>query len=713
MNRLLRTSLAFVMIAGSLLSVAQDSLLTAEDAIYMNRELYPASVSQLQWIGKTSYYAYAKDNAIYKVGAKNGTETLLLDIDMLNNSMHKNDFDSLSRLPRLKFYNDNACRFKAKDNYFNYNFELNELHWINKVPDTAENIDFEKDTRFIAYTIENNLFIAIDGKVRQVTFDDDKEIVNGQTVHRVEFGINKGTFWSPDSKNLAFYRKDETMVTDYPLVDITTRIAEVENTKYPMAGMTSHEVTLGVYNLETGNIVFMKTGEPADQYLISVTWDPNGEYIYIGLLNREQNHLKLNKYNASNGDLVATIIEEEHPKYVEPENPLYFLPDRKDHFIWLSERDGWNHLYLYNTKGELINQLTKGEWVVSDFLGFNGDNNVWFKGTKESPLEQNIYSLSIGSDKVKRITPDHGTHRAIINSSGKYIIDVYSNTEVSREYKLLNSKGKELRVIKEDKQPLADYNLGEMSIFTLKSNAGDDLYCRLIKPIDFDSNKKYPVIVYVYGGPHAQLITDSWLGGAGLFLNYLAEQGYVVFTLDNRGTANRGRDFEQVIHRNAGLYEVEDQMVGINYLKSLSYVDSTRIGVNGWSYGGFMTISMMLDNPGVFKAGVAGGPVIDWKYYEVMYGERYMDTPQENPEGYENSNLLNKVDKLEGKLLIIHGTKDPTVVWQNSLQFIKHAIDQDKDIDYFVYPGQGHNMRGMNRAHLYKKITSFFDVYLK
>ncbi|MFK5857260.1 MAG: DPP IV N-terminal domain-containing protein [Bacteroidota bacterium] len=713
MNTFTKIFLAIILITGNLSLIAQEKLLTPEDAIYMNKDIYPASLSQLQWIGETNYYAYAKENTIYKVGAKGGTETVLLDLDMLNKSMHENKYDSIGRLPRLKFSDNNSCRFNVKNEYYIYNFEAHELHWINKIPDTAENINFENDTRFIAYTVDNNLFIAIDGKVRQVTFDDNKDIVNGQTVHRVEFGIEKGIYWSPNSELLAYYHKDETMVSNYPLVDITSRIAEVENTKYPMAGMASHEVTLNVYNLSTEKTVTIKTGEPADQYLTSVTWGPQGEFIYIALLNREQNHLVLNKYDVVTGDFVATLIEEKNANYVEPENPLYFVPNKKDHFIWVSERDGWNHLYLYNTKGELVRQLTKGNWVVTDFLGFHGTDKVWIRGTKESPLEKNIYSVNITSGKIVRITPNNGTHNAIINHSGKYIIDIYSNIEVSREYILFNNKGKEIRVIKKDKQPLADYNLGEMSIFTLKSNANDELYCRLIKPIDFDSTKKYPVIIYVYGGPHAQLITNSWLGGAGLFLNYLAEQGYVVFTLDNRGTANRGRDFEQVIHRNVGLHEVEDQMVGVKYLKSLPFVDTAKIGVDGWSYGGFMTICMMLDNPGVFKVGVAGGPVIDWKYYEIMYGERYMDTPQENPEGYENSNLLKKVDKLEGKLLIIHGTKDPTVVWQNSLQFIKHAIDADKDIDYFVYPGHGHNMRGMNRAHLYKKITAYFNDYLK
>lgn len=709
----LRFLLSLVFLLGSIFIYGQDKVLTAEDAIYMNRAIYPASVPQLQWLGDTDYYTYSKKDAIYKVGAKNGTETLLLDLDMLNKSMNYNGYDSLKRLPRINFFDNELCRFNINHNYYTYNLLSGELKWNNSLPENAENVDYNNDTRFIAYTVDNNIFISIDGNTKQVTFDKDDGIVNGQAVHRVEFGIHKGLFWSPESKKLAYYRMDETMVTSYPLVNIEDPIAVVENTKYPMAGQTSHEVTLHVYDIESGNTTKIKTEGPADQYLTSITWDPNGQHIYIAILNRGQDHLTLNKYDAGTGEYISTLFEEKHPKYVEPESGLYFLNSNPDQFIWQSERDGWNHLYLYNTKGELVKQLTKGDWVVTEIIGLYPGDYLWYRSTQESPLQQNAYKLKISSDKITRITPDHGTHTVRVSGSGKYVIDIYSSTEVSREYKLLNSKGKTIRVIKDDKKPLADYNLGETSIFTLKSDAGDDLYCRMILPMDFDSTKKYPVIVYVYGGPHAQLITDSWLGGGGLFLNYLAQNGYIVFTLDNRGTANRGRDFEQSIHRNLGVNEVADQMVGVNYLKSLPYVDANRIGVDGWSYGGFMTISMLLDNPDVFKVGVAGGPVIDWKYYEVMYGERYMDTPEENPEGYEKSSLLNKVDNLDSKLLIIHGTNDPTVVWQNSLQFIKTAIDKDKQIDYFVYPGHGHNMRGMNRAHLYKKILGYFDDYLK
>jgi dipeptidyl-peptidase-4 len=387
---------------------------------------------------------------------------------------------------------------------------------------------------------------------------------------------------------------------------------------------------------------------------------------------------------------------------------MYFLPDNPNQFIWLSERDGFNHLYLHAADGAMLKQLTKGDWVVTDFLGFYGKETAWFIATKESPLQKNIYAVNITTGELSRVSPDHGTHRAYISKSGKFIIDAYSSTEVNREYKLLNNKGKTLRIIKEDEDPLADYNLGDFNIGKLKSEDGTDLYYYLIKPIHFDSTKQYPVIIYVYGGPHAQLVTDSWLGGGGLFLNYLAQQGFVVFTLDNRGSANRGRDFEQAIFRNAGNIEVSDQMVGVNYLKTLPFVDPERIGVDGWSYGGFMTISMMLKNPGMFKVGVAGGPVTDWKYYEVMYGERYMDTPQDNPEGYENASLLNKIDLLDGKLMIIHGTNDPTVVWQQSLVFLKEAITRKKQVDYFVFPGHGHNMRGIDRAYLYEKITTYF-----
>jgi dipeptidyl-peptidase-4 len=290
---------------------------------------------------------------------------------------------------------------------------------------------------------------------------------------------------------------------------------------------------------------------------------------------------------------------------------------------------------------------------------------------------------------------------------------VVSNyTDIAREYRLYSTKGKMLKVLKENRSPLKDFNVGETTISTLEADDGTDLYYRLIKPANFDSTKKYPVLVYVYGGPHAQLVTDSWMGGSGFFLQNMAAKGYVVFTLDNRGSANRGFAFESIVHRQLGVTEMKDQMVGVEFLKTLSYVDTARFGVDGWSFGGFMTTSLMTEHAETFKVGVAGGPVIDWKYYEIMYGERYMDTPEENPEGYKNANLLNKVDKLEGRLMLIHGTMDPTVVWQHSLKFLEECVKQQKQVDYFVYPGHEHNVRGMDRLHLETKIARYFDDFL-
>ncbi|PLX05139.1 MAG: S9 family peptidase [Marinilabiliales bacterium] len=693
---------------------AQKKELTVEDANYMNAALYPVRISNLNWMDKGDYYTYAKDNAIYVVSAKRGTEKLLIDLDVLNGDLHRNKIDSVKRIPAIKFSDKDNCKFKLKNNYYSYRLSTNQISLLNSVDEKAENKTFNDANNNIAYTKDNNLFVVVDGKEIPITKDENPGIVNGQSVHRNEFGISGGIFWSPNGDKIAFYRMDETMVEDYPIVDITTDIATVENNKYPMAGRTSHHVTLGIYNIETAQTVFMKTGEPLDQYLTTVTWGPEGKYMYISLLNRDQNHLSLNKYDAQTGDFIKTLFEEKDDKYVETETPLYFTPNNPTQFVWISERDGFMHMYLYNTDGKLIKQITGGDWLVTAFKGFYGkkSDNIYFMATKDGYLQNNLYSIDLKNSEITRITPDHGTHSTIISPDGKYIIDAFSNTESSRKYVLVNEKGKYLRTLEEPNNILDEYNLGETKLIDLTAEDGTPLKARIILPPDFDENKKYPVFLYVYGGPHAQLITDSWLSGAGLFLNYMATKGYIVFTVDNRGSANRGRDFEQAIFRNCGSVEVDDQMVGVDYLKSLPYVDAERIGVDGWSYGGFMTISLMLKHPGVFKVGCAGGPVIDWKYYEIMYGERYMDTPETNPEGYKNSSLLTKVDSLQGNLLIIHGTSDPTVVWQNSLQFIKACVDNNKLVDYFVYPGHGHNVRGKDRVHLYRKIARYFDDYL-
>lgn len=715
MKKILKPSvLVFLVVCLSYSSFSQEKLLTLKDAVWMNPEIYPSSIKQLKWIGDKNQFSYVDNNKLISGRASSNKRDTILSIDQINAALTKIQADSIKRFPRISWLDNNSFRFYQKNKLLVFDIQTNSVKVVNEINEKAAGKDLETNNFGIAYTIDNNLFVAIDNNEIQITKDENKGIVNGQSVHRSEFGIHKGTFWSPKGNYLAFYRMDETMVTNYPLVDINNRIAKLDNEKYPMAGMKSHQVTLGIYNINTKETIFVKTGEPAEKYLTNISWGPEEKYIYIAVLNRDQNHLKLNQYDVKTGAFIKTLFEEKSKKYVEPENGMTFLKTKNDHFIWFSERDGFNHLYLFNTNGELIKQLTKGDCVVTGLIGFDkNEKHLYFSSTKKSPLQNNIYSLNLKTGKLVKISQAEGTHRASFSKSGKYMIDVYSSLDVTRKYSILDSRGKTKQILLEDKDPLKDYNLGGMDIFTIKNNNDDELYCRLIKPMNFDAEKKYPVIIYVYGGPHAQMITNSWLGGAGLFLNYLSQQGYIVFTLDNRGSANRGFEFESSIHRNIGTVELEDQMAGVDYLKSLPFVDTTRIGVDGWSYGGFMTVSMLLKNPGVFKAGVAGGPVIDWKYYEVMYGERYMDTPESNPEGYKNACMLNYAKNLDDRLLIIHGTNDPTVVWQNSLSFVKKCVDEGVLLDYFVYPGHGHNVRGKDRIHLYKKIVQYFDDYLK
>jgi dipeptidyl-peptidase-4 len=702
---------ALLFIQLSVTSWAQTKKLTIEDAILKGRTtLAPQRLNQLSWIPGTNKYAYilqdGKDESLVVIDASTLKRESVNDLAASVTSLVENPEASLKKIPPLTWLGKDSVKFVHNNNIYAYHTTNRRLHTLSNIPKEAENADLSPGAaHMLAYTIKNNLYIAGEPTTR----DENPGIVNGQAVHRNEFGISKGTFWSPKGTFLAYYRMDETMVTDYPIVDLTNRPAQADLIKYPMAGMKSHHVTLGVYDIETKSTMFLKTGEPAEQYLTNITWSPDEKYIYIAVVNREQNHMWLKQYDAGTGEFVKTLFEEEHAKYVEPEHGPLFPGNKGDEFVWFSERDGYNHLYLYNKDGKLLRQLTKGPFVVTEFLGFDKDGkNAFYMSTQAGPIERQAYSVEIKTAKVTRLTQGAGTHSCLLSSDGTYLIDNYSSMTVPREVSVITLKGFKKQVLLTATNPLTDYKLGQTSIFTIKTEDETDLYCRMIKPLNFDSTKAYPVIVYLYGGPHLQLINNTWLGGADLWMNYMAQEGYLVFTLDNRGSLNRGFDFESSVHRSFGTKEMTDQLKGVEYLKKLKYVDPKRIGVYGWSFGGFLTTTLMTRAPGTFKVAVAGGPVIDWKYYEVMYTERYMDTPAENPKGYEDSDLLKYVKNLEGKLMLIHGTSDDVVVWQHSLAFIKKCVDEGKLVDYFVYPGHKHNVMGTDRVHLFKKVTQYF-----
>jgi dipeptidyl-peptidase-4 len=610
----------------------------------------------------------------------------------------------------------NKLWFHTEEEIFTYSL-LEGLKQENSYPKEAENVDYHDKTLNAAYTKGDELWVSVGGKETLVAKSEEEGIVYGKSVHREEFGIYKGTFWSPSGRSLAFYRMDERMVTKYPIYLLDSMPAQVREIRYPFSGTKSHRVTVGVFNLENGKTIYLQTGEPAEQYLTNVAWTPDDKFILIAVVNREQNRMWLKQFDAATGALVRTIFEEVNDRWVEPEVPAAFVPGSNTQFVWQSERDGFNHLYLYDLSGKMLRQLSKGAMPVTRFYGFSSDGaQCFYQMADETGLNRYVFGTNLKSGAIYRLNDEEGTHNGLVNSTGEWALDVFSNAATPRFiYAQPVANPADRRIVFGAKNPLEGYQIGLTRLLTIPSISGAILNARMILPPDFDSKKKYPVIVNVYNGPHVQMVTNTWLGGGDLWMHRLAQQGYIVFSIDGRGSANRGFNFESAIFRQLGDAEMEDQLTGVNYLKAQTFVDPDRIGVYGWSYGGFMTTSLMTrpEAKGAFKCGVAGGPVIDWKMYEIMYTERYMDTPQENPDGYAKNSLFNYIDNLSGRLLMIHGSSDDVVLWQHSLRYIRECVRKGKQIDYFVYPEHLHNVLGKDRVHLFEKIEQFFNENLR
>lgn len=702
---------------------------TIDETVYGPSKFAPKSLSSTQWAKNADIFTHLDDTYQYLIArdAKNYWKPQqIASLDEIQAAINSSIGDGIIKLKyfpsQYQWIDQNTIAFdipSPENTYsFHYNIGSKKAKVVHKLPTKSTNPEFTTNNSQTAYLIGNNIeILSQDGRKIQVTKDTIDGIVNGSdNTHRQEFGINKGMWWSPNNQNLLFYKKDETMVSKYPLPQWDMPVATIDNTRYPMAGMKSEEVNLIIYNTINNHFTTLKTGEPKEQYLTTVTWDPSNEYVYVGILNRGQDHLKLNKYNAKTGDLVKTLFEETSNTWVEPQNPLIFIPNNPDQFLYQTDKDGFNQLYLYNTEGKLIKNLGYKDVIVIDFKGFNSSyNKAYYTGATNKGLERHLFEVDLKTGKTIQLTTTNGTHNANISPSGKYILDQYSNLNTPNKIQIIDTKTNKATTILDAQNPF-DGTINLPKIEFLEFLSPDDktpLNARITYPTNFDPTKKYPVMVYLYGGSHAQLVTDRWLGGAGYFDLYMAQNGYIVFTLDNRGSDARGRDFTRVTHRQLGEAEMEDQLVGIDYLKSLPYVNKDKMGIFGWSYGGYMTTSLMTKHNDIFNTGVAGGPVMDWHLYEVMYGERYMDTPQENPEGYKKTSLLNKADKLKGNLLIIHGAQDPVVVQQHSMQFVEQAIKAGKEVDYFLYPTHEHNVRGKDRIHMYQKIAKYFDIHLK
>ena len=598
--------------------------------------------------------------------------------------------------------------------------------WSQPLSESYAASDWHAASRNLAFVRDHNLFVCdADGNEQQLTTDGTSDMVYGQSVHRDEFGISSGLFWSDKGDKLAFYRMDQSMVSPYPQVDLNlepeegSRCAQAAPDRYPMAGETSHKVTVGVYDMASKKTVYLDAGDPTDRYFTNIAWSPDSKYVFLIELDRSQKHAKLDQYDANTGKFVATLFREDNDKYFEPLKPIKFLPWDSSRFIYETRRDGYNHIYLYRleqAKAELERQLTQGQFEVIDVLGFNRkEKSVIFTSNEADPIGCALYAVDMNG-KSKPLGDTGGWHDATLSEDGTTAMDAWAMPEgpiAHRQDIVDTSNGKRTTII-DSRDPWDNFNVPEIKTGTLKAaNGVTDLYYRLILPTDFDPAKKYPAVIYVYGGPHAHNIDATRHWGVRGWDIWMAQNGYVMFCLDNRGSEHRGLEFEQATFKHLGVEEMKDQLKGVDYLKSLPYVDADRIGVHGWSFGGFMTTSLMTTYPDVFKVGVAGGPVIDWKYYEVMYGERYMETPQSNPQGYAQASCLSKARNLKGRLLIIYGGNDPVCVPQHTLSFIRACIDADTYPDLFTYPGDEHNMMGTDRVHLHKKITQYFNDFLK
>lgn len=656
-----------------------------------------------------------------------GKETRLFSLDDVNQWV-----ESAGNIKVHSFYhatfpypNQPLVLLNASKTRMLVNWKTKQLVWKQDTKDESF-ADWNAQSRAVAFVKGDNLYVCnAQGTHKQLTKDGSRDIVYGQSVHRDEFGIYKGTFWSNDGQKLAFYRMDQSMVADYPLVDIDTRIATETPVRYPMAGEKSHLVTVGIYDLKTDKTVYLNTGDPTDRYFTNIAWSPDGKLIYLIELNRAQNHYSLDAYDATTGNKTATLYTESSEKYVHPMHAITFLPWDNSRFILQSEKDGYNHLYLFDTSGKQIKQLTTGKWIVIDLMGFNAKTKeAIILSTEASPIQNNLYAVNLqtgarrlldnGKGCHANTTGEGGSHKIALSSSGQWILDSYTEPTVPRNIDIVNvASAKATRYFTAD-NPWKGYTVPEYSCGTIKAADGTtDLYYRMVKPTNFDPNKKYPTIIYVYGGPGVRNVEARWHYWSRGWETYMAQKGYLLFILDNRGSSARGLAFEQATFHHLGVEEVKDQMKGVEYLTSLPYVDKDRMGVHGWSFGGFMTTNLITTHPEVFKVGVAGGPVIDWKWYEVMYGERYMGTPQNNPKGYAESSLLPKAKNLKGKLQIITGMNDPVVVPQHCLNFLQECIKVGTQPDFFVYPGEPHNMRGHQSTHLHERISQYFDDYLK
>ncbi len=677
----------------------------------------PEVPEQVHFYGES--YIYILKNRLQANTITAGEVVWELSLVALNRLLKKENLKELKKFPEIHWLKKQAdcCWILVQQKILFLDCRKREITNAIRIEKGCENFDFNEEKELFAYTKRNGLYLLnMDGKTFSIFSGKNRSLTAGQAASRSEFGITKGTFWSPTGSMLAFFKVDERGVTDYPLVCVKDPVASLQKIKYPMAGKRSQQVRLGVYNVDRNELFFLESPDEKEAYLTCVSWSPDEKHIYLAELNRAQKECRVKRYSSENGQLEKILFSEKDEKYTEPQHSLFFPDENPGYFVWQSRRNGFNHLYLYDKNGKFIRQLTDGDWEVTELTGYDkGNERLLFLSTILSPLNRNLCAVHLEKGDITLLTPEEGVHQIAFSSKNSVFIDNYGSTSIPGKSLLQSLQdGRLIREIHNSPNPYNGYLMPETETGVIRQREGaPELYYRIVRPQKMNPRKKYPVVFYVYGGPHVQLIRNEWISGTKGFDYLMADAGYVVFYIDPQGSAYRGKAFEEVIWRNIGKTQLEDYKFAMKWLFSeKKYVDKNRVGVYGWSFGGFMATSLMLKTE-LFHVGVAGGAVIDWAFYEAMYTERYMETPKENPDGYNENNLRNFIEKLQGNLLLIHCDNDPVVLWQHTLSLLKKAIQSGKQVDYFVYPGYAHNVLGADRVHLMVKVKRYLENSLE
>jgi len=677
----------------------------------------------IHWAPDGKRFAYEQDKEIWIYDAPSGTKRQLVSFRDLEAKAVKvlspEAFDWQNRRISEQSFrwsgSGKEMLASAGGDLFLVHIDSGKWDQLTATPDAERDPKFSPDDRFVSFRRDHDLYcIEIAGaKVTRLTHDGSPTLLNAELdwVYPEELELGTAHWWSPDSKRIAYLQLDSSLEPIYPQADVLKLRARLEPERYPQPGDPNAEARVGIVPVEGGETRWTDLGEPRGYLTARVAWLPDSKAVAVERLNRIQNRLDLLFADASTG-AARTVLHEEDPYWINVNDDLRFLKNGKQ-FLWGSERDGFHHLYLYSIDGRPLHQLTRGEWEVTAVDGIDeAGEEVFYTSTEESPLERQLYSVRFDGKHRRKITSGHGTHSIVISPDREYYLDTASNLSAPPSQTLHRRDGSQVHVFHEaDGTKGEEYEILPSEIHKVKAPDGTLLYARMIKPAAFAPAKKYPVIVEIYGGPHAQTVYDRW-PGMGLE-QVLAHRGFLVWQLDNRGSSGRGHKWESVIFRNMGARELEDQKVGVAYLKSLAFADTSHMGISGWSYGGYMTLYALTNAPDLFRAGIAGAPVTHWRNYDSIYTERYMGLPAENPEAYERTSPITRAADLSAKLLLIHNLEDDNVHFQNTMQMMDALERAGKQFQLMLYPQKAHGVSGTIRRHLYEMMTEFFETNVK